>query len=221
MEDIIKGVIFDLDGTLIDSMWIWSKVDDELLLKYGCSIDTDYKNTIMSMTFHQGLAYIIKRYGLNKSVAELAEELIEMAYFEYANNTRLKKGAVDFLAGLKARGVKLAMATSSARKMCEAVLNNNNIFRFFEAIVYSDEVGKNKTNPDIYLKAAELIRVSPSDCAVFEDVPFALSGIKAAGMKSIGVYDKYSAEYEEEMKKNYSEYIYEFNPKDIDRLLLK
>ena len=221
MKDGIKGVIFDLDGTLIDSMWIWSKVDDELLLKYGCDIDTDYKNSIMSMTFHQGLEYIIKRYGLSKTVQEMADELIEMAYSEYAYNTRLKEGVREFLSELKLRGVKLAMATSSARRMCEAVLKNNAIHGFFEAVVYSDEVGKNKTNPDIYLKAAEAIGVEPSLCAVFEDVPFAISGIKAAGMKPIGVYDKYSAEYEEEMKRTYAEYIYEFNVKDIDRLLSK
>lgn len=207
----MKGAIFDLDGTLIGSMAVWDKVDYDLLKRYGAVPDEEYNQYISSCTFSEGIDYIINRYGISKTPNELSEEMNEMAYDEYANKLMLKDGAYEAIIRLKNSGVRLGMATSSIRSMCEAVLKRNKVFDYFEVILFSDEIGKNKTNPDIYIEAANRLGIEPKNCVVFEDVIFAAKSAKEAGMTVIGVFDQYSAKHSEQMKSICDKFIYSFD----------
>lgn len=206
----MKGVIFDMDGTLIDSMNVWKEADKKFLNSYGIEPDKEYFNKISSLTFAEGSEYIIKRYGIKKTADEVAKELTEICYKEYAFNLKLNEGVYDYILKLHKDKIKMAVATSCIRSMCEAVLKRNGIFNFFDALVFSDEVGSNKSKPDIYIKAAELIKVNPKECIVFEDAVHAAKGALSAGMTVIGVYDEYSKENEEEMRKICHKFIYSF-----------
>lgn len=206
----MEGIIFDLDGTLIDSMWIWEKADRDILERYGYEMDEEYMEAISKLNNRQCLEYIVERYSLPMGIEELGKEINGEAFKYYSNNVKLKDGAYELVCELKKQGKKMAIATSCLRHMCEAALKNNNILNYFDAIIYSDEIEKNKSEPDIYIEAANLIGVPPENCIVFEDLPVAAKSARKAGMKVVGVYDSFSKGKENLMKEICHEYIRDF-----------
>ncbi len=212
------GIIFDLDGTLIDSMTVWEKADFELLKRYGFSPDREYREKIVRLNFSEGVEFILEKYDIKKSFNDIKQELWEIVYDEYDKNMDLKEGVFELISSLKQRNKKIALATSSIKEMCEACLKRNNIYDMFDAVVFSEEVGKNKTNPDVFLEAAKRICVNPKNCIVFEDAPHAVIGAKKAGMKVIGVYDEFFKANVSEMKSLCDRYIYSMSEIDPDNL---
>ncbi|MEA4973157.1 MAG: HAD family phosphatase [Candidatus Metalachnospira sp.] len=202
-----KGVIFDLDGTLINSMKVWENADWQLAERYNFTPDKDYWDIVTSCSFLEGAEYITNRFELGKTPQEIADELYAMALFEYENNIMLKSGAKKLVKKLKKDGFSIAVATSNIEEMTHAVLRNNGIFNYFDAFAYCDRVGKNKAFPDVYVAAAEAMKLNACECYVFEDVPYALEGAKQAGAEVIGVFDEYSASKEHEMRKKADRYI--------------
>ncbi len=202
-----KGVIFDLDGTLINSMKVWENADFTLAEKYGFRPDKEYWNTVTSCSFLEGASYITKRFNLGKSSREIADELYSIALNDYRHNIKLKPGAKLLLERLNRDGIKMAIATSNVEEMTHAVLKKNGVFGYFKAFAYCDCVGKNKAYPDVYNEAAKAIGLKANECYVFEDVPYALEGAKKAGAEVIGVYDEYSADKESEMRQKADRYI--------------
>ena len=135
----------------------------------------------------------------------------EMAYNHYKNNVKLKDNALEFLMKLKASGIKIGLATSNSIPLLEATLKSNKAYDLFDAITVTDEVNKSKSNPDIYLLAAQKLGVEPENCIVFEDIIAAARGAKLAGMKVIGVYDEHSKHQEALLKEECDNYIYNYN----------
>lgn len=206
----MKGVLFDLDGTLIDSMWVWEKTDREFLSRYGYEADEAYNKTIVSLTFSQGVMYILERFPIPLSAEQVKKELFAIAYGHYEKDIALKAGVREFLEYLKDKRIPMAIATSCVPEMCEAVLRRHGLLEAFEAIVYTEEVGRNKDEADIFLEAAGRIGVPPEDCLVFEDSLHAVGGAKKAGMKVIGVFDRFSKENEAQMRRLCFRYVKEF-----------
>lgn len=196
----MKGYIFDLDGTLLDSMDIWAKIDIAFLKKRGLPVPVDYAQKIASMSFKESAAYTIKRFGLADSVAGLIQEWNEMSVDAYAQGVRLKPHAKEYLALLKESGAKLAVATCSMPYIYEPALSNLGIFDWFEVICRADEVGSGKSSPQIYLYTANKLALPASDCLVFEDLLVAIKSAKSAGMKTCGVYEPASANHWQQIK---------------------
>ncbi|NLC67805.1 MAG: HAD family phosphatase [Clostridiaceae bacterium] len=203
----IKGVIFDLDGTLVDSMGVWDKVDEEFLGMKGIEVPCGLGDEIKNMTFREAAIYFKERFGIKDDVEDIMQEWNDMGYYEYAHNVQLKPGVREFLHFLKGKGIKIGIATTNYIKLVEAVLKNNGVLEFFNAISTANEVEKGKEHPDIYLLTARKLGLEPEECVVFEDILPAVRGAKAAGMKVIGVYDKYSRHEAEEIKKMADGYI--------------
>jgi len=195
-----KGAIFDLDGTLINSMKVWENADWELAERYNFTPDKQYWDTVTTCSFLEGAKYITDRFGLGKTSKEIADELYNIALFEYENNIKLKRGAKRLIEKFKDDGFLIAIATSNVEEMTHAVLKKNGIFEYFDAFVYCDVVGKNKAFPDVYVAAAEAMRLNARECYVFEDIPYAIEGAKSSGAEVIGVFDEYSANKENEMR---------------------
>lgn len=193
----IKGAIFDMDGTLIDSMWVWSKIDEEYLNKRNISLPNNLKQDIEHMGFAEVAQYFKDRFNISDTIEEIQKEWSNMAFHQYAHNVSLKPGAKEFLSLLKSKGIKIALATSNSKPLIEIALKNNDIYHFFDSITTTDEVSRGKDFPDVYLLAAERLILEPSECVVFEDILPAVKGAKAAGMIVIGVHDPYS-EYQKE-----------------------
>jgi len=185
----IKAVIFDLDGTLIDSMWVWEKIDVEFLEKRGICLPNDLREKIAHLSFEETAKYFKLRFNLSDSIDEIIVEWNSMAFHEYSHNVFLKSGAKKFLELLKRNNIKIGLATSNSNLLLEIALKKNSIFHFFDTIVTTNEVSRGKDFPDVYLLVAERLGVSPENSLVFEDIFPAVLSAKAAGMRVVGVYD--------------------------------
>lgn len=188
-----KAVIFDLDGTLIDSNSVWAKIDRTVLNKRGINCSDKFIHTLASMTYEEA-AEEMHKLGVKETTEEIINECNELAIKEYRYNIFVKDGVVEYLDYLKKNSIKIALATASPKILYEPVLRNNHIYNYFNAFCTTDDVGKSKDYPDIYLLAASELGVNPYECIVFEDVLKGIVSAKNAGMTAIGVYDKYSDE---------------------------
>ena len=184
-----KAVIFDLDGTLIDSMWVWEEIDKEFLGKRNIPIPLDLNKQIEGKSFTETASYFKERFELNMSTDEIKEEWLKMAWEFYTERITLKKGVKEFLHILKENNMKMGIATSNSVSLVEAVLKALGITEYFSQIKTSCEVGRGKPFPDIYLKVAEELGVEPHRCLVFEDIPNGVRAGKNAGMTVCGIKD--------------------------------
>ncbi|MCL2036984.1 MAG: HAD family phosphatase [Oscillospiraceae bacterium] len=191
-ERMKKACIFDLDGTLLDSMNVWLQIDVDFLKKRGFEVSPDYTAIVSSMNFPEAAAYTKERFALADDVSDIMREWNDMAAYAYANTVKMKPGAKEYLAALKERGAKLAIVTSSVPDLFEPTLRNHGILDWFDVICISEEVGCGKSRPDIFLLAAQKLGVKPSDCIVFEDIIEAVKSAKSIGMTVCGVYDEAS-----------------------------
>ena len=203
----IKAAIFDLDGTLVDSMGVWNKIDIDFLGKRSIPLPKNLKDDITHLSFQQTAEYFKDRFKLNESTEDIMNEWHEMAYHEYSKNVKLKAGAKEYLEKLKASGIKIGLATSNSIPLLEATLKSNNIYSLFDAITVTDEVKKSKDNPDIYLLSAKQLNVAPEHCMVYEDILPAVNGAKLAGMKVTAVYDDASMDQMDMLKEKCDLYI--------------
>ena len=203
----IKGAIFDLDGTLLDSLWIWEDIDKRFLAKRGIEVPPDYMKAVSVMEYRQTAEYTVKRFGLDEKPQDLMNEWSEMAAEAYERVLKIKPKVGQYLSELKSKGVKLAVATSATPDMCLPALKNNGILHLFDAVVTTFEIGKGKSSPDVYVAAAERMGLSPMECAVYEDNLDALRTAKSAGFVTVGVYDKYSAGDEKALRELADDFI--------------
>lgn len=195
----IKAAIFDLDGTLIDSMWIWDKIDKDYLAEKNIQVPENLNNEIAHLSFNQVAKYFKERFNLDDSLDEIKNSWNTMAYNHYSNNIKLKNGVKEFLNLLKSLNIKIALATSNSKELLEAALKSNGIYDYFDSITLTDEVSVGKHEPDVYLLAAKKLGVAPEDCLVFEDIIQAVRGAKKAGMKVIAVEDDRSLDDKEKL----------------------
>lgn len=200
MFDNIKGAIFDLDGTLVDSMWVWARIDEDIVKTLGLDIPPhEIMKDIAHYSFNETALYFKNQFQLTQSPEELQDLWMQTAEIEYSTNVSLKPGARAFLDQLKAKGVKLAVATSNNHHLLNICLKANNIEHYFDALVTTDDTeAKSKSEPDVYLYAAESIGIAAEDIVVFEDVPHAMRGARSAGMKVVAVDDAHTALTKEE-----------------------
>ncbi|MCD8158609.1 MAG: HAD family phosphatase [Clostridiales bacterium] len=189
----VEALILDLDGTLIDSGYVWNKVDEDFFSKRGMKIPDDYTAKINSLSFKEVAEFTKREYGISESVEEIMNEWNNMAAYEYANRVKLKEGAAEFLKLAKNKRLKIGLATANTDELFLPCLKNNNVYEYFDTYAYGNEMKNSKESPDIYLLCAERLNVKPERCLVFEDITRGIRGAKKAGMKTCGVYDSYTA----------------------------
>lgn len=207
---MIEAVIFDLDGSMVDSMWIWRAIDIEYLGKFGIALPDDLQACIEGMSFSETAAYFKKRFALPVDIESIKEDWNRMAGDKYAREVPVKKGVVRLLQYCKKHGIKAGIATSNSRHLVENVVRAHRLEPFFDCIMTACEVAKGKPAPDIYLAVAEKLRVRPENCLVFEDIIPGIQAGKAAGMKVCAVYDKYSRHQDDEKHRLADYYTYHF-----------
>lgn len=202
----IKGAIFDLDGTILDSTWVWRQVDEDFLGKYGFEVPDDYSDAIKAMGFEQVANYTIARFRLPLSASEVMAEWNEMAIQAYSHQVKLKPGTKELLLWLREQGIPAGVATSNTAQLFEPCLKNNGVYDLFHSFTEGNEVDRGKEFPDIYIEEAEKLGCEPSSCVVFEDIIPALRGAGSGGFLTIGVKEK-AWGYEEEEFGNCCDYI--------------
>ncbi|MBQ7432080.1 MAG: HAD family phosphatase [Lachnospiraceae bacterium] len=187
-----KAVIFDLDGTLIDSMWMWPEIDSEYLGQYGYGVPEDLQTAIEGMSFTETAVYFKERFHIPDPIEAIKLQWNEMAYEKYTTEVPLKPGAGNLLAELKRRDIFMGIATSNSTELAQAVLDALGVKGYFQTVTTSCEVAAGKPAPDIYLHVAAKLGVQPEECLVFEDVPAGIRAGKRAGMEVIAVADAFS-----------------------------
>ena len=205
-----KAVIFDLDGTLIDSMSMWDDINVEYLSKFGLTVPENLQREISGMSFTECAIYFKEKFHLPDSIEEIKEVWNEMAMYKYMHEVPLKTGVLEFLKELKQRGIKTGIATSNSIELVNAVLDSLQIAKYFDEVHTSCEVQKGKPAPDIYLLVAKCLFVAPEQCLVFEDVPEGIIAGKRAGMQVCAVEDDFSKYMTEEKKKLADYYIVDY-----------
>ncbi|MCH5273382.1 MAG: HAD family phosphatase [Lachnospiraceae bacterium] len=202
-----KAVIFDLDGTVVDSMWMWEAIDIEYLGRFGIALPPDLQKKISGMSFSETAVYFKREFSIPDSLEKIKADWNRMAMDKYRDEVTLKPGVFDFLIKLKERGIKTGIATSNSRELAMAVLESRGLLPYFDEIHMSCEVEHGKPAPDIYLFVAECLKTAPEDCLVFEDITEGILAAKAAGMAVCGVEDTFSENYREEKKELADYYI--------------
>ena len=214
MIEEIDAVIFDMDGTLIDSMWIWPSVDEVYLKKYNLVEPENFHEDIEGMSYTEVSRYFLKAFPtLTCTQQEIMDEWTGMARERYMTKAPFKEGVREFILEMRRQGKKIGIATSNGRTLTEDTLGALHAAELFDVIRTACEVGKGKPAPDVYLSVAKEMGVEPGRCLVFEDVPMGILAGKNAGMKVCAVDDEFSR-YQEEKKRSLADY-YIYSYEDI------
>ena len=182
---MIKAFIFDMDGVIVDSEPLHFEVNRRIMRDFGLEFSDEFFHAYVGITNEQMWADLIERYSLNTTIEELQKEdfLLKKEVFR---DLQPIKGIPELLANLKKDGIAIGLASSSEKAFIEMVLEELGIRGYFQAVVSGEEVERSKPEPEIFLRAAELLNVDPADCLVLEDSRHGVEAAKRAGMKCIG-----------------------------------
>ncbi len=209
--DNLKAAIFDLDGTLLDSLGVWARVDRQFFANHGLEMQDDYQSTIKNMHFPEAARYTVETYGIPITPEAVMEEWMTLAKELYTNDVYLKPYTKEYLLSLSKKGVKLGIATSSRRELYTPALERGGVLPLFSAFVHTEEVPRGKGFPDPYLETARRLNVSPADSVVFEDIVLGIKGAKSGGFFTVGVYDPFSDNDETALKREAHFFIRSFS----------
>ena len=195
-----KACIFDMDGTLVDSMGYWERLAWEFLTGKGVTEELEpVLERIRAMTMLESAALFLESFGLEGTPESLAEEMNAVMDEHYRRDIPLKPGAAEYLAALADRSVTLCVVTATAEPLARTCLERLGVGEKFAFILSCDAVGAGKDRPDVFYEAACRLGMAPGDIAVFEDAIYAAETAKAAGFYTVGVYDEQSDDSWEEL----------------------
>lgn len=212
---VITGAIFDFDGTLFDSMHVWKGVRYKFFEWLGIEITEEDKKAFEGLFLRESFAIAIERFNLKQTYEELLSKLFEYIKERYLNETEPKNDIIEFLEKLKAKGVKIGIATATGEPALEAVMEKFGMLHYFSAIYSTYTVGASKTEPKVYDVVLEELGTDKSTTWVFEDALYAAKTAKANGYNVVGIYDK-SEPNQEELKSLVDVYIHNYSELEID-----
>ena len=197
----ITGAIFDLDGTLLDSMGVWHGFGARYLKEYhNIKARPEMDDVIHTLSIWEAAEYFRQEYGVTTPQAQIVDEVNHMIEEEYFFRIHAKPGAIALLKALQEKGVRMCVATATDRYQVEAALKREGMDGFFDRLFTSSEVGSGKQNPEIYLRAREFLKTSPETTWVFEDMLYAVKTAVNAGFPVVAVQDTYSLQHEEALR---------------------
>lgn len=207
----MKSAIFDMDGTLLDSMSHWDNLGIEHLKSLGVQPPDDLLETMRDMSIEQSADYFMTRFALWETKKDLLKQWGQQVNIMYETRVVIKPFVKEYLLKLKEMGVKMCVATATPRRYALKALEHLGILDLFEFVLCEDDVGVGKHKPDIYIKAADMLGVMPEDTIVFEDALYAVKSAKSAGFVVCGVYDNSFLRDKDEIKNKADAYIYDFS----------
>ena len=203
----MRGAIFDVDGTLLDSMTVWWDVLIDFYRQHGVELTDEEAFEFKELTLKESIPMIIDTLGLDESFEEVSDTFQQMTTLQYENTLPLKEGADEYLKQLHDSGVKIAIATSGYEDLCKKAFTRLGVWQYIDACAFSSEVGVNKSNPDVYLLAAKRIGVPPEECTVFEDITTGIGGAKKGGFETCAIYDATNVDETDALKQLSDHYI--------------
>lgn len=185
----LHGAIFDLDGTLLDSMGTWSKLSEDFLRERGFVPTAAFLELLAPVALRQAAEMLIAEYGLNESVEEIVADFMTKVGDYFDRVFELKPGAAEFVRELRERGIPCCVATAAERVHTETALKRLKLIDAFEFILTTEDVGKSKLHADIFLSAAARLGLPAGECVVFEDSVYAMRTAKAAGFGVVAIHE--------------------------------
>ncbi len=205
MLENIEAVIFDLDGSLVDSMWMWRDIDIEYLSRFNILLPENLQSKIEGKSFHETALFFKEHFQIPDSIEQMKADWNQMARDKYANQVPLKPGVLNFLDYCVEHHIKLGIATSNSRELVEVILKAHSLEEYFTCILTGCDIIKGKPDPEIYLSVAKTLMVPSDRCLVFEDIIPGIMAGKNAGMRVCAVEDAYSHD-DRTKKEKYADY---------------
>ena len=192
----IKGAIFDLDGTLIDSLFFWDRLWEKLGKRYigdaTFSPGAELEKAVRTVTFRDASQMLFEAFGFGTGADEIYDIMHDFCIEIYQKESTFKTGAEELLKQLKANGVKMCIASASMPDLLRAVFDRFGLDEYFPKIISCAEVGKGKSHPDVFIAAEQYMGTDRENTWVFEESFVALQTAKNAGFKTVGVFDKHN-----------------------------
>lgn len=207
----IQAVIFDMDGTLIDSTGLWHEIDKKFFAKRNMNLPKDYAQKIVHLGLKQAAIFTKKEYGIKETPDEIIQEWRQMAIDFYVNEVQLKDGALELLKLFKNKGLKLAIATANDAELYMPCINRLGIDSYFDFIDDVNISQKGKEDGKIYLDLVDKMQTKVENTLVLEDMPTCLKTVHEIGFPTIAVYDEASLKYDEEKRSNSDLFVNNFN----------
>lgn len=186
---MIKGIVFDMDGTLIDSMEMWYAIGDVFLKTKGLTAKEDLSEALKKMSMKQLGEYLRNHYPLSMTAEQIQDEINLLVEQEYRESLPEKKDAAAFLKEMKSRGLSLCVATASDRCLAEAAFDRLGMSGYFDFVLTCTELGCDKNDTTIYDAAAERLGLSKGEIAVFEDALHCAETLKDTAYKVVGIHE--------------------------------
>ncbi|MCL2628707.1 MAG: HAD family phosphatase [Oscillospiraceae bacterium] len=197
----IKGVIFDFDGTLLDSMNVWYHFEIEYLKSLGAEARPGLAEVLRSLSSIEEAIYFQEEYGVTKSVDEIISGRNKLIGEKYRNSIPLKPGALEVLETLHKQGKKITIATATERELIGPAVDRLELPKYVDRVFTCEEVGVSKSSPDIFIQAAEHMGTAINETLVVEDALYAVKTAKKAGFIVAGIYDASSEDHKEEIQR--------------------
>ncbi len=207
---MIKGAIFDVDGTLLDSMFIWNKVIDDFLQSIGAEPGKEFYDKMETLDLQLGCAFMKETFDLSGTVEEIKQDVINSVDRFYRYEVSDKPYVKEYLEYLKSKNVKCTVATAGDTGLVKACFERLGIVGYFSEFFSCSQLNTDKSRPDIYLTAARFMGVLPEETAVYEDAPHAVKTAKIAGFKTVGIHAD-GCRDSEEVRKYSDRYIYSYS----------
>ena len=203
-------LIFDLDGTLIDSNGVWVEVDKTFLARRGAPYTREYYEGVAHTILYNCAVFTKAYLGLEESCQEIIDEWMELAAGKYGTQVPLKPFVKEYLERCRAGGHRMAVFTACVPEHCRAAMEHLGLTPYFERVIYAQELGVDKKSPEIFRKVAEMLSFEVKECVLFDDSLTACKAAKAAGMTVVGVHDDYFKEAKADMREFCDQYIMSF-----------
>nr|WP_315022436.1 HAD family phosphatase [uncultured Aminipila sp.] len=206
----IEGAIFDLDGTLLDSMPVWDTLGEDYLRSIGKEPKADLKEKLSVMSLNQAAEYFISEYGVAGNPQEIMGKFNAMLSDFYFKRAFVKKGAKEFLELLKKKNIRMCIVTATDKVLAKKSLKNNQMLEYFEHIFTCNEMGVGKDSVEIFNEAVKSLGTDKEQTFIFEDALYAIKTAKGAGFPVVAVFDESAANDQEEIKNIADVYINSF-----------
>ncbi len=201
----IYAAILDMDGTLIDSMGIWHKIDQEFFKQHQLIIPENLSNQVNKMTMQEWAQYFIREFGIAMTEQQIIDKIAYMSYEYYAKSIPLKAYVIEFLDFLDKNHIYYGIATATYRKSAQAALKRLGILDRMQFLLTAEDVPSSKKNPEMFFKAAALLKQQPEHILVVEDALHCIQTAKSAGFPTAAVYDTHIPPEEWEQIKTISD----------------